>query len=224
MTPAPIDAMPSFWTEPWRFAAPVWRALYGAPQLAFDRHAERLVYSGWVNCFGLCQRWRAPSDPGWLDLLDTQPARLHRVATTLGYLALARAGAADVLLRAARSDRASADALKYREVNCMSASLLTPPSLSRPVRGVALAPHACGVDVLCAMARQAWPDAESRFAMLVAPGRARALDTANAPNAKTLCRHEPVLSIDRIDVGRCLTICRAAVRQFAAGCATRGER
>lgn len=224
MTPAPIDAMPSFWIEPWRFAALVWRALYGAPQLEFDRHAERLVYSGWANCFGLCQRWRAPNDPGWLALLDTQPARLHRVATTLGYVALARAGVADVLLRAARSDRASADALKYREVNCMSASLLTPSSLSRSVGDVALAPHACGVDVLCAMARQDWPDAESRFAMLVAPEWARAPGTAHAPNVKTLFQHEPVLSIDRIDVGRCLTICRAAVRQFAAGCATRGEQ
>lgn len=224
MTPAPIDAMPSFWIEPWRFAAPVWRTLYGAPQLAFDRHAERLVYSGWVNCFGLCQRWRAPSDPGWLDLLDTQPAWLHRVATTLGYVALARAGAADVLLRAAQLDRSSVDALKYREVNCMSASLLTPSSLCRSACRDALTPRACGVEVLCAMARHGWPDAESRFAMLVGPGAVTARHTAKLSNSQAIFRREPALSIDRIDVGRCLTICRAAVRKVAAGCATRSEQ
>lgn len=224
MNPQPIDAIPSFWIEPWRFAAPAWRSVYGAPPFEFERHAARLVYSGWATCFGLCQRWRTPGDRGWLALLDMQPARLHRIATTLGFIALAKAGAGELLLRAAQSDPASADALKYREVNCMSAVLLTPPSPSRSNGRDALAPHACGVDVLCAMARQDWADAQARFAMLVAPGAAREPDTANMANDAILSRHEPVLSIDRIDVSRCLSICRAAARRFAADSATRGER
>lgn len=216
--------MPSFWIEPWRFAAPAWRSLYGVPQFDGDPYAARLVYSGWATHFGLCQRWRAPNDPSWLVLLDTQAAWLHRVATTLGYVALARAGAADVLLHAAQSDRASVDALKYREVNCMSASLSTSSSLSRSARRDALTPHACGVAVLCAMARHGWPDAESRFAMLVGPGAVRGHRTADMPNGKTLFQHEPVISIDRIDVGRCLSIWRAAARHIAAGSASRSER
>lgn len=55
MATLPADGIPSFWSEPWRWAAPAWRARYGVqvPSCDFDRYAERLIYSGWVECFGL---------------------------------------------------------------------------------------------------------------------------------------------------------------------------
>lgn len=224
MDKIPSDAIPEFWREPWRFAAPAWRMIYGAPPCEFDRYAERLVCGGWAVRFGLPRQWCAPGSEGWRPLLEAAPALLHRIVTTLGYIALMRASAPDRLLRAAR-DPASAWAWRYRAVNCVQSVLSPPLSVDRSGDRGVQGPHECGVGVLRAMARQDWPLAESRIAMLGEPETSTmpiARSERSPPNERIDLddsRHgdrQPVLMIERVDVRQCLSICGAVARRLTA--------
>lgn len=218
MAQPPADVVPPFWTEPWRWAAPAWRSRYGAPPCDVDRHAERLIYSGWAECFGLGRRWRAPADARWRVIVQASPAVLHDVASVLGHLASLRAGASVALACRPPIDRWQAFALKYRDVNCMRAQAAATP-------GESSSPYVHGVAVLRAMARLDWPDADSRLAMLIAPD----VDTSHAcddshPDSPPHT-HETTFIVDRIDVGRCLSLCCAVLRQAVVEPAIRrGER
>ena len=196
---ASADAIPEFWSESWRWAAPAWRREYGAPNRDLDRYAARLIYSEWALRFGLPQRWHAPADARWLELVQSSPAGLYAVIDVLGHLALLRAGAPAAVRGPAARDRWLAQALKYRDVHTMRIRLLA-------LNGDLPTPRECGVRVLCAMARRDWPEAESRFAMLAAP------DGGGVPRASTL---ESPLEIDEIDVSRCLSIGGAALRAWS---------
>lgn len=211
MAPETHDSPPLFWTESWRWAAPAWHSLYGAPARAFDCHEARLVYSAWVPSFGLSREWRPPADPRWLSLVQAPPAVLQGVAAVLGYIALLRAGMPSALLCGAPMNRWFAQALKYRQVNCMHST------------GVARVDHpfdACehGVQVLRLMARQDWPLVESRVAMLVAP------KSSDDRNRGRFPAETSVFGIERVDVGRCLSIGGAVVRHAAAESLSRGEQ
>lgn len=220
----PTNDIAPFWLEPWRYAAPAWRERYGAPRCDVDAHAARLVYGGWAAYFGLAQGWRPPSDPNWLAVLRAPPASLHRLASALGYIALVRAGASNVLLHAAWSDRACACALKYRETNCMKAVLLTSPPFDPAACRARPTPHDCGVDVLRAMARQAWPEAESRFAMLVSPPSPNVPDGLKQPGCPVQSEPGPALRIERVDVRRTLSVCAAVMRRLGADSVVGGEQ
>lgn len=209
MAPLPANDIPSFWTEPWRWAAPAWRAQYGVQPCDVDRYAERLIYSGWVECFGLRRRWCPPVDPRWLIVVHASPAVLQDVASVLGHLASLRAGASVALACRPPIDRWHAFALRYRDVNCMRSQ--TAAALAEP-----LPPYERGVRVLRAMARLDWPDADSRLAMLISPD---ALSTCTDAVEPLLDPRPPV---DRIDVGRCLSLCCAAVRHAMASAMLRG--
>lgn len=213
MAQPPADDIPSFWTEPWRWAAPAWRSRYGAPQCDFDGHAERLIYSGWAECFGLESRWRAPVDPRWRALVLAPPAVLRDVASVLGLLASLRAGTAVTLACRPPVDRWQAFALKYRDVNCMR-------SRRAATAGESSSPYAEGAQVLRAMARTDWPDADSRFAMLIPPDASPVCEDSNAPLVEPFVI--PTLTVDWIDVKRCLSLCCAVVRHAAAQAALRG--
>jgi hypothetical protein len=194
------DAIPAFWSEPWRWAAPAWRREYGAPNRDLDRYAARLIYSEWVSRFGLPQRWHAPADARWVELVQSSPAGLYAVIEVLGHLALLRAGAPAAVRGPAARERWLAQALKYRDVHTMR---IRPLALPRDLPAV----RECGIRVLCAMARRDWPEAESRFAMLAAP------DAGGVPRASTLASP---LGIDTIDVSRCLSIGGAVLRAWSA--------
>lgn len=181
------DVIPGFWSESWRWAAPAWRREYGAPSGDVDHYAARLLYSGWAARFGLPQRWRAPDDVRWVALVQAPPAALHAVILVWGWLAWLRAGAPVPAGGAAATDRWLAQALRYRDVNCMR---IRPRAQNDPLPS----PQRCGVSVLCAMASREWPDAESRFAMLA------------APDARGAAIAEYALAFDSIDVSRCLSI------------------
>lgn len=197
-----VDDIPLFWVEPWRWAAPAWHVGYGAPARDVDCHAARLIYSGWSTCFGLDRRWRPPGDPRWIEVVRASPAVLHGVASMLGHLAMLRAGV-DSLMCHAPSDRWFALALKYRDVNCMR-------TVFDAARVASSAAHTSGVCVLRAMARRDWPEIDSRIAMLVPPGP---YAIGNAVNTGHLPRQRHALTVEWIDVGRCLSLCGAATRQ-----------
>jgi hypothetical protein len=139
------------------------------------------------------------------------PAVLRGVAEVLGYIALLRAGIPSGLLCGAPMDRWFAQALKYRQVNCMHST------------GVAGADHpfdACehGVQVLRLMARQDWPFVESRVAMLVPP------TPSDDRNRRRFASETSAFETERVDVGRCLSIGGAVARLAAAESISRGER
>ena len=190
------DSAPAFWLESWRWAAPAWRREYGAPNGDVDHYAERILFSGWATRFGLPQRWRAPDDARWVALVQAPPAALHAIVAVLGGIAWLRAGAPAPVGYAAAAARWWALAFRYRDVNCMRIRPRT------PIDGLP-SPQRCGADVLCAMASRAWPDAESRFAMLAEPRNG-----AGASDAE--CR----LEFDSIDVSRCLSISGAVRRAW----------
>lgn len=228
-----VEAVPLFWSESWRWAAPGWHDRYGAPRSDLDRYAARLFYSGWADCFSLPKRWSAPSDERWITLVHAPPDIVHGVVRVLGHLALLRSGAAVTLACADPADRWLRQALRYRDANCLHASVVAPsrdPSLS----------HACGVAVLSTMARNDWPPAAARFAMLAPPevpgasGPWGAAGTSNGLNGATEAGDarcsipsnahataHPLL-IESIHTRRCLSICSAVIRhcctESAAGC------
>jgi hypothetical protein len=68
------------------------------------------------------------------------------------------------------------------------------------------------------MARSDWPHADARFAMLIA-----ADELAHEQEPEEPVR-APTLIVDRIHVGRCLSLCCAVVRHAAAQAASRGGR
>ncbi len=226
MDKIPSEAIPEFWREPWRFAAPAWRTIYGAPPFEFDGYAERLVFGGWAAHFGLSRQWRAPGCEGWRAVLEVVPPLLRQVVTALGYIALMRACAPQRLLQASR-DPASAWAWKYRAVNCVKSALSQPLPLSgdRCAHLEIPGAHECGVSVLRAMARQDWPVAESRIAML---GEPEPSTMAKLRAERTLPNHRldlersrhadrrSVLIVEHVDVRRCLSICGAIARQMTA--------
>jgi hypothetical protein len=197
------NAIPAFWSESWRWAAPAWRVKYGAPNREVEACAGRLIYSEWAARFGLPQRWRAPADARWVALVQGSPAGLHAVVDVLGRIAFLRAGAPIPVRDAAASDRWLAQALKYRDVNSMRVRLVAPH------RQLTL-PRRSGVSVLCAMARRSWPDAESRFAMLAEPEALGVRGAASGPAATSS------LAIYSIDVSRCLSIAGAVLRRGLA--------
>lgn len=209
MTQLPANDIPAFWTEPWRWAAQAWRAQYGAPSRDLDRFAERLIYGGWVQCFGLQRRWRPPADPRWLTVVRASPAVLRDIASVLGHLASLRAGVSAPLVCRPPIDPWRAFALRYRDVNCMR-------SHTHARCGQTASSYACGVSVLRAMARLDWPDADSRLAMLIAGDGLVPEPESDEP------WRVPMLVVDRIDVGRCLSLCCAVVRHAAAQGASRG--
>lgn len=194
------EAIPAFWSESWRWAAPAWRREYGAPNRDLDRYAARLMYSEWASHFGLPQPWHAPADARWAALVQASPAGLHAVVEVLGHQALLRAGAPAPVRGPAARNRCLALALKYRHVRTMA---IRPLALNRDWP----APLACGIRLLCAMARRDWPEAESRFAMLTAP------DARGVPRIST---SKDTWEIDAIDVSRCLSIGGAALRAWSA--------
>ena len=198
----PVEEIPPFWTEPWRWAAPAWHARYGVPLCDFDRCSERLIYSGWAAYFGLPWRWRPPVDPRWSIVVQASPGILLDAASVLGHLASLRAGAGACAALACRPaiDRWLAFALRYRDVNCMRSQITA-------ASGESSSPRVCGVRVLRAMARLDWPDTESRLAMLIPPELYSCGDNFDE------CLPAPTLTIEWIDVGRCLSLCCAAVRQ-----------
>ncbi|WP_147297942.1 hypothetical protein [Trinickia dinghuensis] len=208
---APVEGIPPFWTEPWRWAAPAWHGRYGASVGDFDSHAERLVYSGWIACFGLPRRWRPPADPRWVHVVQASPSLLHGVATALGHLALLRGGMPVALGCRPSVDPWFALALKYRAVNCLRVGGVVTHSDSS-------APRDAGVGVLRAMARQGWPDIDSRVAMLVAPDASDACHTWEEP------KQAQPWAIEWIDVGRCLSLCGAMMRGAASNTSSRGTR
>lgn len=211
MAQAPAESIPSFWSEPWRGAAPAWRRGYGAPARDFDGHAARLIYSGWGACFGLSGRWCSPSDPRWLSLVCASPAVLEGVVSVLGYIALVRARVPGLLACRPPIDWRLAFALKYRDVRCMRSTLLAP-------RQDSFDPYVNGVHVLCVMARDGWPAVESRIAMLAPPPASRAGNDAGE------LTQAAIVTIEWVDVDRCLSLCGAVVRHMAAQTASRGAR
>lgn len=211
MTRAEADCAPPFWTEPWRWAAPAWHRRYGAPVRDLDCHEARLVYSAWADAFGLTQQWRAPRDPRWLSVVRASPAALRGVAATLGYIALLRERASSAIVRGEPIDRWFEFALKYREVNCLGVTGIA-------TRGDLSEAEARGVRVLRCMAQRDWPQVSARIAMLTAPepshGRGDAGGSSRAPG----------FVLERIDVGRCLTISAAVARQASNASMERGDK
>lgn len=222
-----VDAVPAFWSEPWRWAAPEWHDRYGGPRGDLDRYAARLFYSGWAACFGLPKRWSAPSDERWIAIVHAPPDIAHGVARVLGHLALLRCGVPVTPACAGPADQWLRQALRYRDANAIHARVIAP--LLDP-----LPPHACGVAVLRAMARHDWPSAASRFSMLAPPGepgaqRPRvAANASNEPNGSTEASDadgsiapaapataQPV-AIESINARQCLSICSAVVRHCRA--------
>lgn len=197
---------PLFWIEPWRWAAPQWHIVYGAPPRDFDCRAARLIYSGWIEAFDLPRRWHPPGDPRWLHVAQASPAVLRGVASVLGCIALLRGG-----LPVEQSCRSPIDpwlafALKFRDVNCMH-------STGDATRLDLSASYACGVAALRAMARQDWPSVDSRLAMLVSPNT---FDHAIHGDEPMQEMPLPTLGSEWIDVGRCLSLCGAVTRHAAA--------
>jgi hypothetical protein len=193
---APLEIIPAFWSEPWRWAAPAWRREYGAPGGEVDRCAARLVYSGWASRFCLPRQWSAPADARWITLVQAPCAALHAAIAMLGQIALLRGGVPAPVCNRGPTDRWLAHALKYREMNSMR---IGPLALDGP----APSPRQCGISVLCAMAKRDWSDAESRFAMLAAPD-------SDGPAGASKPKY--ALEIDSIDVSRCLSLCGAVLR------------
>ncbi|MGN6086320.1 hypothetical protein [Trinickia sp.] len=213
MAQRPADDIPAFWTEPWRWASRAWHAEYGAPPRELDRFAERLIYGGWADCFGLRRRWHPPADSRWLTVIGASPAVLRDMASVLGHLGSLRAGVSVPHACRAPIDPWLAFALRYRDVNCLRAQ-----TRSQAQCGETSSTYACGVSVLRAMARSDWPHADARFAMLMAAdGRAHEQEPQASLRA-------PTLIVDRIHVGRCLSLCCAVVRHAAAQAASRGRQ
>ena len=215
MAQLPADDIPAFWTEPWRWASRAWHAEYGAPSRDIDRFAERLIYDGWAECFGLRRRWHPPADPRWLTVVSASPAVLRDMASVLGHLASLRAGVSVPLACRGAIDPWHAFALRYRDVNCMRAQTRT---RTQAQCGQISSSYACGLSVLRAMARSDWPHADARLAMLIA---ADGLVHEHEPEPEETPR-VPTLIVDRIDVGRCLSLCCAVVRHAAAQGDSRG--
>jgi hypothetical protein len=211
---AQADGIPPFWTEPWQWAAPAWRRLYGAPPREFDRRAERLIFNGWFECFGLPRQWRAPADPRWMHVVRAPPNALRGIASVLGYVALLRGGVSVALACRSPTDPWLALALKFRAINCLRAN-----------GGVACrdlsASYACGVDVLRAMAQCDWPDVDTRLAMLVAPDRFHPMSHENKKMQRM--KDQPV-ALEWIDIGRCLSLCGSVTRHAAAQLASQGAQ
>lgn len=215
MAQLPADDIPAFWTEPWRWASRAWHAEYGAPPCDVDRFAERLIYGGWAECFGLQRQWHPPADPRWLTVVGASPAVLRDIASVLGHLAWLRAGVSVPVACRAPVDPWQAFALRYRDVNCMRSQTRT--QTRNPAQGgQTSSSYACGVSVLRAMARSDWPHADARFAMLIAvDGLVHEQEPEAPPRTPT-----PI--VERIDVGRCLSLCCAVARHAAAQGASRG--
>ena len=207
MVRTPVENIPPFWSEPWRWAAPAWCRGYGTPVGDIDGHAARLIYSAWGDCFGLPERWCSPSDPRWLSLVCASPAVLEGVVSVLGYIALVRAGVPGSLACRPPIDRWLAVALKYRDVRCMRSAILA-------ARRDSVDPYVNGVHVLCVMARDSWPAVESRIAMRAPPP----VSSAGEPTPAA------TVTIDWIDVGRCLSLCGAVVRHPSAQTISRAAR
>ncbi|WP_116141328.1 hypothetical protein [Trinickia diaoshuihuensis] len=197
------DVAPRFWTEPWHWAAPAWRRTYGAPPRDLDCFEARLAYRGWAASFGLVEEWRAPADERWLSIVQASPAVLRGVTAALGYIALLRVPLSGALRYRKPMDHWFALALRYREINCIgSAGGVMREDLSEA--GM----H--GVRVLRIMARQDWPEVDSRIAMLAVP------DARQVRREASIAPHASSFVIERVDVGRCLSICAAIVRHSAA--------
>jgi hypothetical protein len=145
-----------------------------------------------------------------LIVVHAPPAVLLNVASVLGHLARLRAGGSVALGCRSPIDRWHAFALRYRDVNCMRPAAAA--------RACGSSSYACGVQVLRAMARRDWPEADSRLAMLL------------APDASSLCVdadsrvRAPMCIVDWVDVGRCLSLCCAVVRHAAAPAMLGGGR
>ena len=206
---AQADDIPPFWYEPWRWAAPAWYGRYGAPRRHFDCRAQRLVFSGWIECFDLPRQWRRPADQRWLPVVLASPERLQGLASVLGYIALFRAGVSPALACRSPIDPWLTLALKFRDINCMRFhGGVTRLDLS--------ASHTCGVGVLRAMAQRDWPDIDSRLAMLIPPP---SFDRARHPTEEMQRRQAmqaQTLALESIDVGRCLSLCGAVTRHASA--------
>ncbi|MGG1944057.1 hypothetical protein AB1286_04520 [Trinickia sp. NRRL B-1857] len=142
--------------------------------------------------------------------MQAPPPILQGVAAALGHIALLRAGVSSALLCRAPVDRWLALALKYREVNCIDSTAVA--GTQNPFDA-----SEQGVHVLSLMARQDWPLVESRVAMLVPPR------PSDDPDPARFLSHTRAVAIERVDVGRCLTIGGAVVRQAAAESLSRGE-
>ncbi len=212
MAQAQADGIPPFWNEPWRWAAPAWHGRYGAPLRHIDGRAERLLYSGWIECFDLPRQWRPPADRRWLPVVQASPEVFRGVASVLGYIALLRAGVSVAHACLSSIDPWLAFALKYRDVNCTRAN-------GGVTRLEFAASYGCGVGVLRAMARCDWPDVDSRLAMLVSPNP---FDNASHGNEEMQAMQEHALALEWIDVGRCLSVCGAVTRHAAVRSVLRG--
>ncbi|CAN7413887.1 hypothetical protein LJR230_002532 [Trinickia sp. LjRoot230] len=188
------DNWPTFWLEPWRWADPAWHRQYGVLANVTDRHAQRLLFAGWFDAFGLSSSWAQPADRRWQQLLAASPTALQDAAALMGWLAIVRAPGGIAQTRGHRDDRRLARALRYRDVNCFDAQFAAPAGQCADAR-------ACGLDLLQRMALADWRDVAGRIAMM-APPRA---------SAASAC-----VAFERIDVARCLSVWLAATRWLSA--------
>lgn len=184
------DNWPAFWFEPWRWADPAWHRHYGAPANVTDRHAQRLLFAGWLDAFGLSSSWAQPADKRWQQLLAVSPAALQDAAALMGWLAIVRAPGGIAQTRGRGDDHRLARALRYRDVNCIDARFVAPAGRGADAR-------ACGIDLLQQMALADWREVAGRIAMMGSP---------RAP-AASAC-----VVFERIDVARCLSVWLAATR------------
>ena len=214
MMQAQADGIPSFWTEPWRWAAPEWYRQYGSAPHDCDRRAERLIFSGWIDCFHLPRQWYPPADPRWMSVVQASPDVFRGMASVLGYVALLRAGASVAPACRAPIDPWLAIALKFRDINCMRCN-------GTATRLCASASYACGVAVLRAMAQRDWPGIDKRLAMLVSPAP---FDNGPDGHMEMQPMQDPIVAVESIDTGRCLSLCGAVMRHAATSSMLRDAR
>lgn len=191
------EARLRFWLEPWHWADCAWHRQYGAPACAANVYAERLLFGGWAAAFGLQTLWKAPRDPRWTCLLSVAPQTLRDAAAMLGWVGIVRAPGGAMLLRNVGHDRLLRRALRYRDVNCIEATI--------GLEGHEPSPQAFGLRMLQRMAEADWPEVGPRIAMMLPPG---------AHSGRSALR------VHHLAVARCLTIWIAAARWLSgSGCA-----
>ena len=201
MTGPSNDEWPAFWFTPWRWAHADWRERYGASVAASSAGmpGQRLLFRGWIDAFGIGREWTPPADVRWFEALAVPRAMMLDAAAVLGWIVLVRAG---VMPEAGTvADPRLSRALRYREVSCAEVRLVS--SGSEPSDATS-----CGLELLLAMAKDAWPDVAARVAMLRAPPQPQ-------PRASDVC-----LVVKGIDAARCMTLWLAVLRWLRAGAGT----